>query len=153
MTISEKVAYLKGLAEGMKIDKDDNTGKLLTEIIEVLGEIGNSIEDLEEDNEYLNDYVEELDEDLGDVEEYIFGEDDECDCDCCCDDDEDYDEDDDFDLDDEDYDDEIVEIECPMCGEKICVPPTVDYAHLICPACNEEFSYIEDDDPADEDED
>ncbi len=148
MTISEKVAYLKGLAKGMKIGTDDNVGELLTEIIDVLGEISNSIEDLEEDTEYLSDYIEEIDEDLGGVEEYLFGEDE---CDCCHDDDEeDYDEDDDFDLDD-DYDDEIVEIECPMCGEKICVPPTVDYAHLICPACNEEFSYIEDEDTADED--
>lgn len=147
MTISEKVAYLKGLAEGMKIDTNDNTGKLIAEIIDVLGEISDSIEDLEEDVEYLSDYAEELDEDLGGVEEYVFGDDE---CDCCCDDEEDYDEDDDFEF-DEDYDDEIIEIECPMCGEKICVPPTVDYAHLICPACNEEFSYIEDEDPADED--
>lgn len=150
MTISEKVAYLKGLAEGLKIGTNDDTGKLITEIIEVLGQISESIADLEDDAEYLNDYVEELDEDLGGVEEYLFG-DDECDCECCGDDDEDYDEDDDFDLDEDDYDDEIVEIECPMCGEKICVPPTVDYAHLICPACNEEFSYIDDEDSADED--
>ena len=66
---------------------------------------------------------------------------------------DDYDEDDDFDVDDDDDDyDDVIEIECPNCGETICVPPTVDYAHLICPACNEEFSYIEEDEgPTDED--
>ena len=31
--LTEKVAYLKGLCEGMKIDTDSNEGKLLTEII------------------------------------------------------------------------------------------------------------------------
>ena len=33
MTLSEKVAYLKGLAEGMKIGTESSEGKLLTEII------------------------------------------------------------------------------------------------------------------------
>jgi hypothetical protein len=39
------------------------------------------IEEMEETVDTLNDYAEELDEDLGDVEDYLFGED-ECDCDC-----------------------------------------------------------------------
>ena len=144
MTLSEKTAYLKGLADGMKISTDSDQGKLLHEIINVLEDVSDSIGALEDECDRLNEYVEELDEDLGDVEDYLF------------DDEEDYDEenedDEDDDFDDEDYDDDVIEIECPNCGETICVPPTVDYAHLICPACNEEFSYIEEDeDPTDED--
>ena len=144
MTLSEKTAYLKGLADGMKISSESNEGKLLTEIIKVLEDVSDSVAALEDECDRLNEYVEELDEDLGDVEDYLFDdeEDDE--------EDGDYD-DDDFD-DDEDYDDDVIEVECPNCGETICVPPTVDYAHLICPACNEEFSYIEEDEgPTDED--
>ena len=49
MTISEKVAYLKGLAEGLNIDTEKSKeGKLLNVIIGILEEIGMSIEDLEE---------------------------------------------------------------------------------------------------------
>ena len=143
MTLSEKTAYLKGLADGMKISTESNEGKLLHEIISVLEDVSDSVAALEDECDRLNEYVEELDEDLGDVEDYLFDdeEDDE-------EDDEDYDDDD---FDDEDYDDDVIEVECPNCGETICVPPTVDYAHLICPACNEEFSYIEEDEgPTDE---
>ncbi len=148
MTLGERAAYLKGLAEGLKISSESDEGKLLHEIINMLEDVTDSVTALEDECDRLNDYVEELDEDLGDVEEYLYGDDE--------DDDEDYDDEDDDedfdDEDDEDYDDDVIEIECPNCGETICVPPTVDYAHLICPACNEEFSYIEDDEgPTDED--
>ena len=145
MTLSEKTAYLKGLADGMKISTDSDQGKLLHEIIIVLEDVSDSIGALEDECDRLNEYVEELDEDLGDVEDYLFDDEDDYE-----DEDDEDDEDDDFD--DEDYDDDVIEIECPNCGETICVPPTVDYAHLICPACNEEFSYIEEDEgPTDED--
>ena len=145
MTLSEKTAYLKGLADGMKISAESDEGKLLHEIINVLEDVSDSIGALEDECDRLNEYVEELDEDLGDVEDYLFDDEEEYEDE----DDGDY-EDDDFD--DEDYDDDVIEIECPNCGETICVPPTVDYAHLICPACNEEFSYIEEDEgPTDED--
>lgn len=152
MTLSEKVAYLKGLAEGMKLGTESNEGKLFTEIIGVLEDVADSVTALEDECDRLNDYVEELDEDLGAAEEYLYDEDDDEDYEDG-DDEDDYDEDDDFDVDDDDDDyDDVIEVECPNCGETICVPPTVDYAHLICPACNEEFSYIEEDEgPTDED--
>lgn len=148
MTLGERAAYLKGLAEGLKISSESDEGKLLHEIINMLEDVTDSVTALEDECDRLNDYVEELDEDLGDVEEYLYGDDEDDD-----EDDDDEDDDEDFDdEDDEDYDDDVIEIECPNCGETICVPPTVDYAHLICPACNEEFSYIEDDEgPTDED--
>ena len=145
MTLSEKTAYLKGLADGMKISSESDEGKLLREIINVLEDVSDSVAALEDECDRLNEYVEELDEDLGDVEDYLFDDEEDYD-------DEDEDDYDDDEFDDEDYDDDVIEIECPNCGETICVPPTVDYAHLICPACNEEFSYIEEDEgPTDED--
>ena len=145
MTLSEKTAYLKGLADGMKISSESDEGKLLREIINVLEDVSDSVAALEDECDRLNEYVEELDEDLGDVEDYLFDDEEDYDDE----DEEDYDDDE---FDDEDYDDDVIEIECPNCGETICVPPTVDYAHLICPACNEEFSYIEEDEgPTDED--
>ena len=48
MTISEKVAYLKGLAEGLNLDVEKSKeGKLISVMIGILEEVGLSIEDLE----------------------------------------------------------------------------------------------------------
>ena len=44
MGISEKVAYLKGLMEGLNIDEQTNEGKLFTAIVDVLDEIALEIE-------------------------------------------------------------------------------------------------------------
>ena len=85
MTVSEKVAYLRGLAGGMGLDENENSTKLFNAMIDVLDEIASELSDIEEDCEDLNDYIEEVDEALGDVEEFVY--DDCCDCDCDCDDD------------------------------------------------------------------
>ena len=111
MTISEKVAYLKGMMEGMELDTDKGNGKLLAKIVEILDDMALEIEDLSEETVQLRDYCDELDSDLGDVEEYLLeeAESDSCDecegCDGCDGYDEDDDEDYDFD-DDEDYDED-----------------------------------------------
>lgn len=39
MTIGEKVSYIKGLAEGLKVDESTNEGKVITAILDVLGEM------------------------------------------------------------------------------------------------------------------
>ena len=39
MTVTEKVAYLKGLAEGMAIDENSKEGKLLKAITDVLADL------------------------------------------------------------------------------------------------------------------
>ena len=90
MTINEKAAYLKGMLEGMKLDAEKDETKLLRELIDIVNEIALELTDTQDDVETLNDYIEEIDEDLGDVEEYIFGDeyddfdpDEECCCDCC----------------------------------------------------------------------
>ena len=79
MKISEKVAYIKGLAEGLSLDEKTPEGKVLASIIDVLDDMAKAISGLKEDTEYLDAYVEEIDEDLGTLEEDYY----ECDC-CCC---------------------------------------------------------------------
>ena len=67
--ISEKVAYLQGLAEGLKINGETPEGKLLSEIINVLGSISDEIEAQEDAQDELYDKVFEL-------EDAVYGEDD-----------------------------------------------------------------------------
>ena len=100
MTISEKAAYIQGLADGTGIDESTKEGKLILALIDLVGEMADAIADLEEDVDTAFDYCEELDEDLGAVEELLLDDecdcddcdcdcddcDCDCDCDCCCDD-------------------------------------------------------------------
>ena len=55
MEITEKVAYLKGLAEGMELDTEKKEGKLLAAIIDVLDDIALEIADMKADQEELYD--------------------------------------------------------------------------------------------------
>ena len=61
MTISEKVAYLKGLAEGMKLDTEESKeGKLISVMIGILEEVGLSIEDMEDNMEAMGEEIDAI---------------------------------------------------------------------------------------------
>ena len=133
MTLTEKAAYIKGLADGLNLDKNSVEGKLIDALIDIVSDITAAQAETDEDLEYLNDYIEEIDEDLGTVEEEIYGD---CDCDCDCDDC-------DCDCDDCDCDcgcDDSFEITCPSCGETIVFDEDVDPEDLSCPACGEKLA-------------
>ena len=136
MTISEKVAYLKGLAEGLNIDTDKSKeGKLITVMIDILEEIALSIEDLEENSLALGEEIDVLSDDLADVEDIVF-------------DDEDEDEDD-----EEDFDDDWFEVECPSCDEVLVVDEdALEEGYIKCPNCGTEYSLDLTDDVVDADE-
>ena len=159
MTTSEKVAYLKGLMEGLSYPTDTPEGKILTCMADILTDLALSCDDLEQETVRLGEYVDELDEDLGAVEEYLFTEDDgeaedacECECDCGCEDEDTDDVLDDFcdfdDFDDEDEDEEddadedIYALDCPSCGETIYLNESLlDETNILCPACHEPISF------------
>ena len=48
MTTSEKVAYLKGLTEGLGINKESKEGKILAVVMDILEDVALDIEDLEQ---------------------------------------------------------------------------------------------------------
>jgi DNA-directed RNA polymerase subunit RPC12/RpoP len=135
MTVTEKVAYLKGLAEGMKIDETTNEGKLLLSIIDTLDDVALSISDLEDNMEELSAQVDEIDDDLGTVEEDLYGDDDECSC-----------------GDDEDDDETLYEVECPSCGDVICLDEgMLEEGEIDCPNCGEKLEFdLEDDEDGSE---
>ena len=136
MTLSERAAYIKGLAEGMELDTASKEGKVIAALIELCSDMAEEIAALDERVDTVHAYCEELDEDLGEVEELLL-EDDDCDCDdcdcCCCDDDCDC---------DCDCDEEYFEVECPSCGETVCFDSSIDPEELTCPACGEKFECL-----------
>lgn len=148
MSVSEKVAYLRGLMEGLDMADDTKEGKLFAAIVDALDEIASEISDIDEDIEDIADdmdeleaYIEEVDEALGEVEEFVY----DCDCDCC---------DDDCDCGCCD-DDDCIEAVCPACGEAICIDFDCidDEGKTECPACGELLEFeIEDEFEAEDEE-
>lgn len=91
MTTSEKVAYLKGLADGLGLDKENKQDKLLAAIIDVLETVALDLEDLEENALDLADEIDAISDDLSDVEEIVYNDyDEDYDDECCCGDHGDY---------------------------------------------------------------
>ena len=66
--LGKKVGYLKGLMEGMDIDSGSANGKLLSGIVQLLGDLSDRIEAMDELLDDLNDYVESIDDDLAELE-------------------------------------------------------------------------------------
>ena len=151
MTLNERAAYIKGAIDGMKLDVQTNEGKIISLLSDLVCDMAAKISELQDCNETLNAYIEEIDEDLGDLEEYVWDDDCCCDDDCCgcdmlddegecmCDCDCDDCDCDDCDCDDcDDYD--FFETQCPSCNEKVYLDESIDPSKIICPACFEEFS-------------
>ena len=126
MTVTEKVAYIKGLVDGLDLDAKKDEVKVIKAIIDLLDDMAMSVSDLEEGLDVVCDQVDEIDEDLSDLETYVY----ECDDDdCFCDDDDCY------------------EIECPNCGETICVDDGIlEDGSIDCPICGTllEFDFAND---------
>lgn len=148
MTLIEKRAYIKGLADGLDYNKDSAEGKLIAALIDLTGELCGEIEKLNETTDTLHDYIEELDEDLGAVEEYLLDEldeleEDDCDCCDCCDECGACDCDEDCDNCDCDGDCNTCEcLETCICGDCDCCDceddlDLEDYYEIECPACGE----------------
>ena len=138
--LTDKVSYLKGLADGMKLNMDKDANKLIMEILGALGEFAEEMQAMTDAHDELNEYVESIDDDLADLEDTLFG---------------DEDEDGEEDGEDEDEDATIL-YACPECGHEIefradDVDLSEDY---LCPACGKPiFPELEEDGEAGEDGD
>ena len=142
MGISEKVAYLKGLAEGLALDTDSKEGKLIAAIIDVLDNMADEIADMQDEMVDLEDGLDAVSDDLSEVEESLYELDDE--------DDEDEDED----------EEDCFMTTCPECGEEVYFDESVlEDGEVVCPNCGTKLEFDLSDlanalnDAADEDED
>ena len=123
MTLTEKVAYLKGLAEGLALDESKPEIKVIKAMMDILDDLALSVADLEDGLDLVCEQLDAVDEDLDELEGFVYEELD--DCDCCCDD-----------CDDED--EEFYDVECPSCGEVICVDRDIlEEGSINCPKCDE----------------
>ena len=135
MNITEKIAYIKGLTEGLMLDESKPEVKIINAIIDLLDDIAYDLTDVEELYDDLSIQVDEIDQDLSEVESELYDED----CDSCVDDAAD---EDDFDFDDEEI--PIYDVTCDACGQKLNVSEDVLLeGEIECPNCGEllEFDF------------
>jgi len=112
MNITEKMAYVKGLFDGLDIDTTTKEGKLLSAIMDLLNDMAIEVADLNDECAALNDVIDELDDDLAAIEEEFYDE---------------YD------------DDDFTEAVCPSCGESIYLDgEAIEEGSFVCPSCGEE---------------
>lgn len=137
METTESLGYLKGLLDGLDLDENKKETKVFKAIVDVLTNLTEDVDDMTEGMELLAEQIDGVDDDLADLEEYVYDDDDDCcGCDCCGDDDE-------------------YEVTCPNCGEDIVVDyDTVMEGNFECPNCGEtlQFEFECDDDEAQDDE-
>ncbi|NLC07590.1 MAG: AraC family transcriptional regulator [Syntrophomonadaceae bacterium] len=116
--LKERVSYLQGLSEGLDVQNNTREGRIINGLIEVLGDVVNSLDDLWDAHRELETYMEAIDEDLYELEGDMY--------------DGEY----------EDLDEETgVEVTCPKCNESVYFTPDVleedDVVEVTCPTCNE----------------
>lgn len=143
--VTRKVAYLRGLAEGMGLDREeDGKSKLMLRMLEAMEEMAEALDAAEARLDETAQYIDELDSDLGDVEEVLFADEEE-DCDCGCghahsfadEEDEDAEEGEE----DEDGGMDFIEYECPHCHTSVYYDPEafdLEEEHK-CPECGKEL--------------
>ncbi|MCQ2440725.1 MAG: hypothetical protein MJ076_02360 [Clostridia bacterium] len=120
MDICEKIAYIKGLTDGLDLDKTTTEGKILSAVIDLLSDITEEICDIEDACDDMSEQIDAVDEDLANLEDVVYedGCDCDCDCDCGC------------------NDDELYEIECPSCHDIIYLDEDmIDEGSIVCPNC------------------
>lgn len=125
MTVTEKVAYLKGLASGLALDENDKNVKVINAIIDTLDEMAEAMSELELDVVDISDQVDAVDEDLAEVEDYLFEPDD-------------------------DDDDELYEVKCPECNQTMVVSLDMLDSSIECPNCGASLHLDVEDDETEE---
>ena len=118
--LTNRAAYLKGLADGMKLDKEKDEARLLAEIIDFLGDIADQVEAIDDEQGFIADALDDLEEEIDVIGNEVFDEYDEY---------------------DEDEDDEF-QITCQGCGEEIIVTSEdLMDGEILCPQCGDTIEF------------
>ena len=131
MTVSEKVAYIRGLYDGLGLDSEKSgEARILFEVLDVLRQIGGQMDGADASIDRLCDELDDLRDSVADLENAVFDED------------------------GGEEDEDFFEIPCPTCGEDLTVDDEALAAGVVdCPKCGQKFALsFEDEDDAGRDE-
>lgn len=124
--LTDKASYLKGLAEGMNLNPEKVSHRLIGELIELTNAMAAEIESLSKAQTELNEFAEAIDTDLANIEEILF---------------------DDGTINAEETEGEEIDpaasdveitYSCPGCGKELHFNVSeIDFETYRCPECNE----------------
>ena len=121
MDFAEKVAYLKGLAEGLQLDTETKEGKMIAAIVDVLDAMVDELDDIESEMIDIEDGLDAVSDDLADLEDLVYDEEDE-----------DYEED----------DGDVFVTTCPECEEEVVFDESVlEDGEVVCPNCGAKLEF------------
>jgi len=121
--LTAKAAYLKGLADGMKLDADKDCSKLLLGIIDLLNEMTSEFTELSDEVGFIADCIEDFDGELDEIAELLS----DCGCGDGCDCGED--------------NGESFKVACPTCQQNIVLNMENFNDEATCPLCGEEIEF------------
>ncbi len=130
MTLNERAAYIKGLADGLDLDESKPEVKVIKEMLELIYDLTDELSLTQDEIDDVCDVIDDLRDEVGELEE-------------------DFDDLTDF-LAEDDYDDDLeddednfdYEVKCPDCGAEIVVDEdTLIEGEISCPNCGNELEF------------
>lgn len=116
MELNAKAAYIKGLADGLKLDESKDEVKIINRLLDLVTDMASAITEVEDNYGELSDLIYDLNDEVESIKDDF------------------YDGDPDFDFFDEDNPD--YQITCDECGAEITVDEdTLLEGEIICPNC------------------
>lgn len=126
--IRRKISYIEGLIEGIDLKNSSKEGKVIHELVDVCKAMAKQLDRIKLLVDEHETYIEAIDDDLADLEEFLFDEELEMD-----------DVNDVYD-DEFDFDENYFEMECPHCDELMLVDEDLfdeeSEVEVTCPECN-----------------
>lgn len=115
--LTNRASYLKGLAEGLKLDTDKAEGKLINELINLVSDMSDELEAIDDEQAFVADKIDELEDVIEIIGDKVFA--DGCDCD----------------------DEDLYTVVCDKCGAEIDFTDEdiddIASGDFVCPDCGE----------------
>ncbi len=113
--LTNRAAYLQGLADGLKLSEDTTEGKILKELLALVAEMADELEAFDDEVAFIEDKIDEIEDVIEIIGDEAFGYDDE--------------------------DDDVYTLCCENCGAEIDFTSDdlddLASGDFICPDCGE----------------
>lgn len=124
MTVNDDIRKARELIKTLNESGElsDKTSYLIGILTDILDSLSDSINDLQTQIHDSAEFIDEVDSDLSDLEDYVYG--------------------DEAIPDNEDFSFEY-NVECPSCGGKMFITEEDDIEEVVCPKCGRHFSAVD----------
>ena len=116
--LKSRAAYLKGLADGLKLDTESNEGQLISKMLDLLTDMAGAIADLDDEQGFLADEIQDMSEAMEILGDEVFAG-----------------------VDDDEEEEGIYQITCDNCGSEITFTDedldALEDGSFTCPTCGE----------------